>query len=167
MLWVGVKSVGMWRRLIASNLLGGIATRIWTEEWKRKRRERHEHQPLQHPYSRLVRFSVACYATLHPALSVYLSVYRTLLFLSFSGLWLHGSCPSDQVISNMSHAHPHATGVAVNPALFLLVLFCDHFTVYVYVLHWALSPNITCGSYSILLFKPSPHARRDPLTCFC
>ena len=112
-------------------------------------------------FSRVLRDSTPCFVGLSVCLS------HITFFFSFSGLWLHGSCPSDQVISNMSHAHPHATGVAVNPALFLLVLFCDHFTVYVYVLHWALSPNITCGSYSILLFKPSPHARRDPLTCFC
>ena len=70
----------------------------------------------------LVRFLVACYATLRPALSVRWSVgplvRHTLLFFGFCGLWPHCSCPSDQVTSNMAPAHPHATGVAVYPALF-------------------------------------------------
>ena len=39
-------------------------------------------------------------------------------FTFFCGLWPHCSCPNDQVTSNMSPAHPHATGVAVYPALF-------------------------------------------------
>ena len=71
-------------------------------------------------------FLVACYATLHPALSVrpsvhwsiHQSVHHTLLFLFFCGLWPHCSCPNDQVTSNTTPAHPHATGVAMYPALF-------------------------------------------------
>ena len=47
------------------------------------------------------------------------SVRHTLLFLGFCGRWPHCSCPSDQVTSNTAPAHPHATGVAVYPALFL------------------------------------------------
>ena len=46
------------------------------------------------------------------------SVRHTLLFLGFCGLWPHCSCPNDQVTSNTAPAHPHATGVAVYPALF-------------------------------------------------
>ena len=65
---------------------------------------------------------VTCYATLHPALSVRwcvgpslsLSVCPlvTLLFVVF-GLC---SCPI------MAPAHPHKTGVAVDPALFVFVI---------------------------------------------
>ena len=47
------------------------------------------------------------------------SVHHTLLFLDFRSLWPHCSCPSDQVTSNMAPAHPHATGVAVYPALLI------------------------------------------------
>ena len=32
----------------------------------------------------------------------------------------HHSCPNDQVTSNAAPAHPHATGVAVYPALFIV-----------------------------------------------
>ena len=47
------------------------------------------------------------------------SVRHTLLFfVVFFGLWPHCSCPNDKVTSNMAPAHPHATGVAVYPALF-------------------------------------------------
>ena len=53
--------------------------------------------------------------------SVRLSVRHTLLFLGFCSLWLHCSCPSDQVTSNKAPAHPHATGVAVYPALLLML----------------------------------------------
>ena len=69
-------------------------------------------------------FLVACYATLHPALSVRPSVCPSVrpshftFFVFFCGLWPHCSCPSDQVTSNTAPAHPHATGVAVYPALF-------------------------------------------------
>merc|ERR1719309_662263 len=38
-------------------------------------------------------------------------------FLGVRGLWPRCSCPSDQVASNIAPAHPHATGVAVYPAL--------------------------------------------------
>ena len=72
-------------------------------------------------------FLVACYATLHPALSVRPSVgpsvgpsvRHTLLFLGFWDFWLHCSCPNDLVTSIMAPAHPHPTGVAVYPALLI------------------------------------------------
>ena len=78
-------------------------------------------------------FLVACYATLHPALSVPPSVRRsihpsvrrsvrhTLLLFGFCGLWPHRTCPNDEVTSIKAPAHPHATGVAVYPALFHLI----------------------------------------------
>ena len=65
-------------------------------------------------------FLVSCYATLHPALSVGLSVCHTLLFLWFFFLGPHCSCPNDLVTSILAPAHPHATGVAVYPALFFI-----------------------------------------------
>ena len=64
---------------------------------------------LYTPLCRSVRRSVG--------LSVGLSVRHTLLFLGFCGLWPDCSCPSDQVTSNTAPAHPHATEVAVYPAL--------------------------------------------------
>ena len=74
-------------------------------------------------------FSVDCYATLHPALSVHRSVCRSLcqsvrhIFTSFvfffRGFWPHCSCPNDLVTSITAPAHPHATGVAVYPSLFV------------------------------------------------
>ena len=78
----------------------------------------------------ILKFLVACYATLQPALSVRPSdrrsvrpsvrpsVRHTLLFLGFCGLWPHCSCPNDGEALNMAPAHPHATWVAVYPALF-------------------------------------------------
>ena len=55
-------------------------------------------------------FLVACYATLHPALSVRRSirpsVRHTLLFLLFCGLRPHYSCPNDEVTSNMAPCPP-------------------------------------------------------------
>ena len=55
-------------------------------------------------------FLVACYATVHPAVSVGWSVFI---------FWPHCSCPNGLATSNMAPAHPHATSVAVYPALFL------------------------------------------------
>ena len=52
--------------------------------------------------------------------SVCQSVCHTLLLLGFCGGWPHSSCSYDQVTSNMAPAHPHATGVAVYPALFFV-----------------------------------------------
>ena len=51
--------------------------------------------------------------------SVRRSVGHTLLFLGFWDFWLQCSCPNDLVTSITAPAHPHATGVAVYPALFL------------------------------------------------
>ena len=53
------------------------------------------------------------HATLWPALSV-------------GRFWPHCSCPNGLVTSNMAPAYPHATSVAVYPALFdrRLVIFC-------------------------------------------
>ena len=53
--------------------------------------------------------------------SVSPSVRHTLLFLGFCGFWPHCSCPNDGVTSIMAPAHPHATGVAVYPALFKFI----------------------------------------------
>ena len=69
-----------------------------------------------------------CYATLHSALSVRRTVglfvhplVRPSVRLSarpshstffFCGFWPHCSCPDDQVTSNTTPAHPHATGVS-------------------------------------------------------
>ena len=69
--------------------------------------------------SNLFSFLVACYATLHPALSVGLSVGRShFTFFMIFILWPYCSCPIGLVTSNMAPAHPHATWVAVYPALF-------------------------------------------------
>ena len=73
------------------------------------------------------------HATLQPALSVRRSVRpsvrpsigpsigssirHTLLFYFFYGLWPHCSCPNDMVTLITAPAHPHATGVAVYPAV--------------------------------------------------
>ena len=46
------------------------------------------------------------------------SVCHTLLFWHLWGFWLYRSCPNAPLTSNMAPAHPHATGVAVYPALF-------------------------------------------------
>ena len=54
--------------------------------------------------------------------SVCPSVHHTLLFLGFRVLWPHCTCPNDLVASIAAPAHPHATGVAVYPALFLSVI---------------------------------------------
>ena len=77
----------------------------------------------------IIVFLVACYATLHPALSVRWSVRWSItlysFFLFFCGLWPHCSCSNDLVTSIMTPAHPHTTGVAVYPALFpFSVSFC-------------------------------------------
>ena len=74
-------------------------------------------------------FLVACYATLHPALSVCPlfrpSVHSSVgpsvtLFWGFCVLWPDCSYPNDKVTSNMAPAHPQATGVAVYPALLII-----------------------------------------------
>ena len=62
------------------------------------------------------------HTTLHPALSVRPSVGPSVrpsrfTFLFFCGFWPFCPCPNDMVTSIMAPAHPHATGVAVYPAL--------------------------------------------------
>ena len=75
------------------------------------------------PLCRSVRWSVG----LSVCRSVGRSIRHTLLFFGFCGLWSHCSCPNNQVTSNMAPAHPHATGVAVYPALFFLAPFLKNF----------------------------------------
>ena len=77
-------------------------------------------------FSRVLRDSTTCFVgpSLRP--SVCRSVRHTLLFLGFWGLWPYCSCPNDSVASNIAPAHPHATSVAVYPALFVLFLL-THF----------------------------------------
>ena len=61
------------------------------------------------------------HATLQPALSVCQSVGLLVTFYFFFTIlffWPHCSCPDGLVTSNMAPAHPHATSVAVYPALF-------------------------------------------------
>ena len=57
--------------------------------------------------------------TLHPALSVGRSHFTFFMILFFGP---HCSCPNSLVTSNMAPAHPHATSVAVYPALFFILL---------------------------------------------
>ena len=62
---------------------------------------------------------VACYATLHPALSVHLSVGRLVfIFFVFAVFYHSYSCSNTLVSSNMAPTHPHATWVTVYLALF-------------------------------------------------
>ena len=87
-------------------------------------------------------YLVACYATLHPLCrsvgqlvrrsigpsirwSVCWSIRQTLLFFVFCGLWPHCTCPKDEVTSINAPAHPHATEVAMYPALFHFELECS------------------------------------------
>ena len=70
--------------------------------------------------------------------SVHPSVRHTLLFLGFCGFWPHCSCPNDGVTSIMAPAHPHATGVAVYPALFFLSLLLLN-------KYFVIQPNLSCG----------------------
>ena len=49
----------------------------------------------------------------------------TLYFFFILFLWPHCSCPNDLVASNIVPAHPHATLVAVYPALFLYVFWVE------------------------------------------
>ena len=77
----------------------------------------------------LKNFLVACYATLHPAMSVSWSVSLLVgrsvgpifTFSAFWAFWACGSCPDALVtFSSTAPAYPHATRVAVYPALFLV-----------------------------------------------
>ena len=89
--------------------------RIWTEQWR-------SFKDLEFFFqiSSIFHYRVACYAILHPHLSVRPSVCRSVRHFTFFILilWPHCSCPNGQVTSNMVFAHPHATGVPVYPALF-------------------------------------------------
>ena len=68
-------------------------------------------------------FLVACYATLHPPMSICPSVGRSVgpffTFLAFLSFWAHCSCLNAPVTSITAPAHLHATRVAMYPALFL------------------------------------------------
>ena len=72
-------------------------------------------------FSRVLRYSttrsVSPSVHLSVCLSVLPSVHHTLLFFGICVLWPYCSCPNDGVASNMAPAHPHATSVAVYPAL--------------------------------------------------
>ena len=75
-------------------------------------------------------FLVACYATLHPAMSIRRSagwsvgplftcpLFTFLAFLSLLSSLFFSSYPNAQMTSITAPAHPHATGVAVYAALF-------------------------------------------------
>ena len=108
-------------------------------------------------------------------LSVHPSVRHTLLFLGFWDFWLHCSCPNDLVTSIMAPAHPHATGVAVYPALLtdarlprrsastdLYAVFCQIGTVKSMVAHYVPSlPPLTrfcSGLICYACFSPSLHS---------
>ena len=78
---------------------------------------------LQHEHlSRF--FFVACTRLNNPLCpSVGRLVCHTLLFFMILFLGPHCSCPRCLVTSNMAPAHPHATSVAVYPALFFFKNF--------------------------------------------
>ena len=67
-------------------------------------------------HTRPAAFLVACYATLHPALSVHPPL--SYFFSGLCGLWTHRPCLNDHVTSNTAPALPHVTWVAMYPALF-------------------------------------------------
>ena len=77
---------------------------------------------LAHPtyiFSRVLRDSTPRYVGPSVGRLVGLSV-PFLLFRRFWAFWAHSSCPDDPVtFSSTAPAHPHATRVAVYPALFL------------------------------------------------
>ena len=104
-------------------------------------------------FSRGLRDSTTCFdgssvrRSIGPSVSP--SVRHTLLFLGFCGFWPHCSCPNDGVTSIMAPAHPHATGVAVYPALFLLFLVaCTR-------LYTPLCLSVGLNDMCLLLTKPS------------
>ena len=70
---------------------------------------------LTYTFSRVLRDSTPRFVRLLVCPSVGLSVRQSVTLLLF---WPQSSCPNNQVTSNMALAHPHATGVAVYPALF-------------------------------------------------
>ena len=65
-------------------------------------------------FSRVLRSSTPCFVGPSIGLSV------TLLFLFFCGFWPHYSSQNDLVTSITAPAHPHATGVAMYPALLII-----------------------------------------------
>ena len=71
-------------------------------------------------FSRVLRDSTTLFVGPTDQRTVRPSVHHTLLFSGFCSLWPHCSCPNDEVTSNTVPAHPHATGVAVYPALLKL-----------------------------------------------
>ena len=65
-------------------------------------------------------FLIACTRLYNPHCpSIGRLVGHTLFFFMILFLWPHCSCPNGLVTSNMAPVHPHATSVAVYPALFL------------------------------------------------
>ena len=63
---------------------------------------------------RFVGLSVGPLVRLSVRLSIRLSHFT---FSAFLGFWACCSCPNDPLILDMAPTHPHATGVAVYPAL--------------------------------------------------
>ena len=70
-------------------------------------------------FSRVLRDSTLRFLcpSVRPSVTLYFFCFVFLFF--FCGFWPYCSCPNDLVTSIMAPAHPHATGVAVYPALFL------------------------------------------------
>ena len=81
------------------------------------------HTPLCRSVSPSVHWTVSPLGRWSIFVSVCPSVHHTLLFLGFRVLWPHCTCPNDLVASIAAPAHPHATGVAVYPALFFPFTF--------------------------------------------
>ena len=75
-------------------------------------------------FSCVLRVSTPCCWSVRPLVrqSVRPLVHHTLLFWRLWGFWLCCSCRNAPLTSIMAPAHPHATRVAVYPALFLLQL---------------------------------------------
>ena len=112
-------------------------------------------------------FLVACYATQHPAMSVGRSVGRSvswlvpfLLFWRFWAFWAYCSCPNALVtFSSTAPAHPHATGVAVYPALFTI-------PVYLFFMHKTDSIAYLSHEDDAVTLRQLEVLRNDPLEQF-
>ena len=107
------------------------------------------------------------HATLQPALSFGRSVGRlvgrsvsrivghTLLFFMILFLWPHCSCLNGLVTSNMAPAHPHATSVAVYPALLTIpsTLFKPFLLTCQVTVHWLLLCKLSTTNTSSINTK--------------